>query len=394
MRRTFIRSEERFPFFWNPSLNKTLKKYVSILPSRYIAFLTGPYKSGKSRTLYNLTNDLIQKEGRLVINLDFDSFNTTESLIKHVKLSIQNGLIALRPYISSYALREVQPSSFGSSLNIPPGLDTLLSGVYVNLVKPIDLILHSENNSNHKSIQSRAVYDFFKELNSYRNNLRPVIFIHGGDNLLHPTGDPNQSNFYSPIFSVLRACLARRNQYINFVPIVIELHDSSLLYPFDNDTPIIEEFGSMNSIRVFTTNGEINETANDILIRSRLFTSYEIRKINREFGKHAGPYAHILEGLKFGDKIENAIDAEKKAVDLEVKEFLQLSRFNTTYSSEQRRNRLIQKICKEKGNMFFSHRDDILLLKPLYQYGYLYDDEQMNTHVANKAVLRSICSSR
>ena len=98
--------------------------------------------------------------------------------------------------------------------------------------------------------------------------------------------------------------------------------------------------------------------------------------------------------MKFGDKIENAIDAEKKIVDNEVKELLHVSQLNSTYATEQRRNRLIQKICREKGKVFLSYRDDILLLKPLYQYGYLYDDEQMNTHVANKAVLRSICSSR
>lgn len=401
MRRTFIRSEERFPFFWNPVLNKTLKKYVSILPSRYIVFLTGPYKSGKSRTLYNLTNDLIQKEGRLVLNFDFDSFNSTESLIKHAKIAIQNGLIELRPYINSHVLKEVQPSSFGTSLNIPPGLDILLSGVYGNLVKPIDLLFNSINNSDNQpdalhQYQTRAVWEFFKELNSYSNNLRPVIFIHGGDNLLHPTGDKpiNNNSSYSPLFEILRADLSRRNQYTNYIPIVIELHDSSLLPSFDDNPSIVEEFGSMNSIRVVTTDGEINETASDILIRSRLFTSYEIRKMQKEIGKHGGSYAHILEGLKFGDKIENSIDIEKKMIDSEVKELLHLSQLNSSYSSEQRRNRLIQKICKGKGDLFLSSRDDILLLKPLFQYGYLYNDEEMNTHVANKAVLRSICSSR
>ena len=98
MRRSFVRNDQRLPFFWDRSLNVTLKKYVDILPSRYTMFLTGAYESGKSRTLYVLTDDLMKNE-RLVLNFDATKFNTTKEFVRHAVVVVKQALINLRPHL-------------------------------------------------------------------------------------------------------------------------------------------------------------------------------------------------------------------------------------------------------------------------------------------------------
>ena len=358
MRRSFVRNDQRLPFFWDRSLNVTLKKYVDILPSRYTMFLTGAYESGKSRTLYVLTDDLMKNE-RLVLNFDATKFNTTKEFVRHAVVVVKQALINLRPHLQSQRLKELQTQTKVKGLQ--SGLDPQLLGVYYSFKTAINKIIDEDGN-----VTSTGVREFFDVLDQYHERLRPVLFIHGGDLLYH-----------SPLFQIVMSSLARKNQYQDYIPIVVELRDSSILFD-------LQQFGDMNLFRVATA-GNLNETALDILIRTKSFTSYEIRKISSQIGSHGGPIAHILEDLKFDTKIEKAIENEIRTIETKVNELL-------PDLSHQRRNRFITKLCKSNGDAFIAERDELELYKSLFENGYLYTDELLRTHAANKAVLRAICA--
>lgn len=381
MRRTFIRSDERFPFFWDETLNKTLKKYVTIFPSRYILFLNGPYKSGKSRTLYQFSKDLNRK-GRLVINFNFDSYTSTLSILQQMKIDIQNALISVRPFLSSYSMKQAQLFNVESIHQMPIGLDQNLYGVYNNLITPLDSII--ESLEKHENISTSNVWEFVEILNEYHESLKPVIFVHNIDNLI--------SDSKSPLFDIFRSCLIRKNLYEDFVPIVIEIHDSPLLYL--DDQPILNGFDCMNQYRLVTTKGLLNESAANVLIRSRLFTSTEIRKLQREFGHHGGVWSDVLEDLRYGIKLETAVSNQQKRIEGHVRELIQDSKNSQSKLLEQKISKLLSRLCRSRGNYFFPEKEVVNLLRNLYKYGYIYDDESMTTHLANKAVYRAICSSK
>ncbi|OHT07589.1 hypothetical protein TRFO_05246 [Tritrichomonas foetus] len=361
MRRQFIRSDQRLPFFWDRSLNKTLKQYVDILPSKYTMFLTGAYESGKSRHLYNFSTDLLRKQ-RLVINFDATKFSTSETFLEHALIAIRKSLIDIRPYLTSSVLKEIAPSSIGRAHFTPVGLDPSLLGVYNNLAHSLKSIVDDDGN-----VQSTGVHNFFESLDSYRESLKPVLFIHGGDYL-----------YNSPLFEIVRSIMTRKNQYQNYIPVVIELRDSSILFDF-------EECNILNKMRVSTA-GDLNETALDILIRSKLFTSFEIRRISSQIGSQGGPLAHVLEDLKFDTKIEKAIENEIKAIETKVLDVLRNNVSNYKSST------VTTKLCKGNGHAFIAERNDLVMFKPLFKHGFLYVDEMLHTHVANKAVLRAICA--
>ena len=360
MRRSFVRSNSRLPFMLSSSLNQSLLRYVNTLPSRNTMFVTGAYESGKSQMLNMLAEKLAKNEQRLVLNLDAKKFSNEAEFVQSMLTELTTGFVNLRQNMPYNLLKEINTKfpSLNKSVKLPFGIDQMLGTCYLKLENGIKEILDKNG-----KISTSGVHDFLNTMQLFYQTLNPVIFIHGGDKLIG-----------CDLWEIVKAALSRKNLYNDFIPIVIELDDSSVL----NDYELLS---SINNIRVVSSE-DFNETACEILIRSRIFSSPELRKINNKFGLHGGSLSHIFENLKFGMSIDDAIQKEKKYIEDNLNKNLQLNK-KTHY---------IAKFCKSNGIAFADNIMDINNLKPLFEKGYVYTDSGFQTRVANKVVLKAICS--
>ncbi|KAH0791950.1 hypothetical protein GPJ56_004134 [Histomonas meleagridis] len=340
------------------TLNTSLKRYVETLPSRNTMFVTGPYESGKSQTLNLLAEDLFTKQ-RLVLNLDASKFPTEVEFVSHLKTSLLDGLLKLRPYLSADILKSLNPKSMNKSISLPLGLDSQLGQTYLRISKSIDQILNKDN-----TISTYGIYNFFSVLHSFSDTIRPVIFLHSGDTLINTS-----------LYHIVSSSLSRKNLYTNFVPTVIELRDSSIL----NN---ISHLSSLNTIRI-SCSQDFNETAFEILIRSKIFSAYELRRVSTRLGAHGGALAHVFEDLKFGINIDEAIEHEENRINEIV---------NNALTRAVKKSQFVQKLCKSSDGAFAADVADVMSLKKLFEKGLLYTDDKMRTKVANKGVMKALCT--
>ena len=339
------------------SLNTSLKRYVETLPSRNTMFVTGAYESGKSQTLNLLAEDLFTKQ-RLVFNLDASKFPDEVSFISHLKTSLLDGLLKLRPYLSSDIIKSLNPRTHNKSIPLPSGLDPLLGPTYLRISKSIDQIV-----TNDGGISTTGVRSFLDTLQSFSSTIRPVIILHAGDAL-----------FGTRLSAIVSSALSRKNLYNDFVPAVVELRDSSFLNAHSGPS-------SASTVRVACSE-DFNESAHEALIRAKVFSAYELRRAAARLG---GALAHVYEDLKFGVGIDEAIEREERRIEEGVAEAMQ---------RVGKRTKFVGKLCRSGGKAFGDDEEEVKGLKPLFERGFLYTDEMMNTRVANKAVLRAICSNK
>lgn len=360
MRRSFVRSNSRIPFMIPPSLNRTLQQYVSTLPSRSTMFVTGAYESGKSQALHALSRKLIEKEQRLVLNLDAKKFSNSTEFVQEIRAELTAAFVDLTHYMEYNLKKEISTKypSLNKFSKLPLGIDKMLETCYLKLENSANGII-----SRGGRVSTDGVHEFLSTMQLFYKELRPVIFVHGGDRLKG-----------SELWEVVEAALSRKNLYNDFVPIVVELDDSSMLNDY-------EYLNSYENVRIASSE-DFNETASELLIRSRIFTSSELRKINNEFGLHGGSLSHIFEDLKFGLSIDDALEKEKEYIKENVYKNFHLNK----------KSRFVSKICKSNGAAFIDNVMDLADLKPLFEKGYIYTDSNLQTKVANKVVLKAICS--
>lgn len=360
MRRAFVRNDIRFPYFWSKELNRTLRRYVETLPSRQVLFVTGTYQSGKSRAL-----DIISKElrDRLVIKLTGSNPLSLEVFADQLKHSILRGLINICPLMTA---DQIKTLNLPIDKRRPSKLSNEIHPIAAQINKQFTKILNTlvlDNNI----VNSSAVWSFFALLNQYHDILRPVIIIQNSDGIF--------ADKTSGIFEITEHVLRAKNQYNDFLPIVLEIHNSMIVKRFN-------KFSGQNILR-FVETSELNETATEILIRNHVFSSSELKRVISVFGKHGGAMSHIYEDLKYGSSINEAI--EKELHDTE-------DLVNNAVNFAGQRNEIPRLLCKSNGVISYPNKTKLVPFQQMFEKGLLYVDNELKIHVANKGILKSICN--
>ena len=355
MRRGFVRSDARLPYFWDPILNQTLRRYVDTLPSRQVLFVTGGTGTGKSRAM-DIIADKLTHDGKLAIVLDGENSADTEKFVRHIKRQILKALIAIRRYLPSDIVKQLQGNSGLSRRSPLPGLDPSLSHFYGVLTSPID-----ESLCENGTVKMAKVWEFLDTLNGYHELIHPVLFVHAADRM-----------WDTPFFEAVRGPLSRKNLYESYVPVVAEMKNSKNLL----------DLGTSNVVKIVATANALNESAQDFLIRSRMYSSYEVRKVNNNFGPHGGVIAEVYEHLKFDVKIDQAIDLlnsfyERRAAELIPKGI--------------RKPASLYALCKT-GDALIVDKNDAEMLSGLFEQGYVYNDASLHTRFAHKGLAKAFCS--
>ena len=355
MRRGFVRSDARLPYFWDPVLNQTLRRYVDTLPSRQILFVTGGAGTGKSRAMDIIAETLI-RDGKLAIVLDGDNADDDQKFVRHVKRQILKSLIEIKRYLPTDVLKQLQSGSGLSRRQALAGLDPSLTHFYGVLTTPLDEAL-CENGT----VKSDKVWEFLDILNDYHEQVQPVLFVHAADRM-----------WGTPLFEAAKGPMSRKNLYDSYVPVVAEMRNSAQLL----------DMGHSNVIKIVEAPSVINESAQDFLIRSRMYSSYEMRKVNSNFGAHGGVIAEIYEHLKFDVKIEQAIDLVNAFYERRASEII---------PKGVRKPASLYHLCKSGEALIVDHNDTVMLAG-LFENGFVFNDASLHTKWANKGVAKAFCS--
>lgn len=348
--RPFRRFEAQFPYYWAPLYNKTMLNYVNKRPSRQILYVTGPILTGKSRSM-NLLAQNLTMQGRLVINLDAGNFWPIETFMESMHTAILRGLIEARQYISKdrLALLKEKTKTTLNMVKLPTTLDPQLAQPYLALIKSVDNIYRN------KEISTFAVSQFFDKLEYFRTSIQPVLMIHNFDKLY--------SEKTHPMFDAILSRLARRNLYLDHVPVILEVRDSALL----NQIPEL-----LLSLDVCYTEN-IPMTLTENLWKQKYFTKSEWRKLYKTFDGNMGLFQKVYNDLLFGSKIDVAINNRYK----EAYDEINTKPRDTVAAAKQ--------LCR-KDYITYSP-----ILDPLIHNGYLLLNKNSTVQSGNRAIKKALC---
>ena len=357
----FIRKEEKFPFIWTFSMNRTIQNYVSKYPSREVLYVTGPYKSGKSRAMKIIQNQLIS-QGRLVVSVDANNFWPIGSFLSAIKGSIAQSLVEIKPKIPADVLRNLQERRQKFIRNrkvnesIPENIDPSLHGVYSSLSNVVDKIFDG------KEVSAFAVTKFFNRLEFYREQLRPVLIIHNYDRLL-------SSNVSAALFDAIESRLSRRNLYGDFVPVICEVADTSIFAR--------QKLDSIPSITATAETVPFTKKESEFLIENKYLRRSEFKKLYNAFGGHGGHFAECYEDLLYGEgeSIESIIKRRTNELDNKLANIMNDAAKNA-----------VRKVCRGKAGV--NSIDD---LEPLLRRGYITLDRNLTFHFGSKVVEKILC---
>ncbi|OHT02885.1 hypothetical protein TRFO_06938 [Tritrichomonas foetus] len=348
MRRTFERHSGRIPYVWNHDFNRTLRQYINTLPSRNVLVLTGPYQSGKSRALDVMANDL--STNHLVLNVDLSTAHSPEDVISLFRIAVINGLAAIYPHISSSKISK-SSEEFKSDFETDKNIDPFFGRVYNAFCRVLDRSL----------MYSYSFTKFFDYLESLKTTLRPIVFIHNFDNF--QVASPE-------LYESAMARLSRRPLYLDFVPVVCEIRNSS----FRISNQITPE-----SLR-FLEVKELKDPTRDLVVLTRALSDLELRKIMAAFGGHGGTIDRVFEDLKQGMSIEKSIEKQQKAVETYLRNLL-----NGTFPQP------LYEVCRMNGAAKITNTDDLNALVPLLESGHLYLSPGFVVKTAHNGVKKALC---
>ncbi|EAY16861.1 hypothetical protein TVAG_150120 [Trichomonas vaginalis G3] len=349
--RPFRRYEAQFPYFWANSYNRTIINYLNKRPSRQVLYITGPTQSGKSRSMNIVAQNLTEK-GRFVLNLDGENFWPLTSLSDWMHTAILRGLIEVKPYLPKDRLSQLYEKKKNQLNNakLPALLDPQLGQVYHSLTRSLSNI----PDKNH--ISTFAVSQFIDKLEYYRNSLQPVIMIHNFDKLYN--------NATLPLYDAILSRLARRNLYLDHVPIILEVRDTLFLKKFGDLLPLLD----------ICYTEEVPPHLTEVLYQKKYFTKSEWRKLYKNFGGNMGLFQKVYNDLLFGTNIDQAINNR-------VNEAFEVIKNDVPKETSSQARQL----CR---NDLITYSPD---LDPLIQKGYLLLNKNSTVHVGNRAIKKALC---
>lgn len=203
---------------------------------------------------------------------------------------------------------------------------------------------------------------FIDYLESMKNYIRPVLFVHDLDRF-----KKTSPALYSSFF----ARLSRRPLYKDFVPVVCEIRDSSFRLSTEPVSPSI----------LFTEITPLRDPTRDLVVKYRVFSQIELRKIMNAFGGHGGTIDRVYEDIKNGMSIDDSIQKQQRAVE----DFLR-RKLNGSFPEP------LYEICMRNGTARITNLKQLMSLKPLFASGHLYLSSDSIVKMAHTGVKNALCS--
>ena len=203
---------------------------------------------------------------------------------------------------------------------------------------------------------------FIDYLESMKNYVRPVLFVHDLDKL-----KKSSPALYSSFF----ARLSRRPLYKDFVPVICEIRDSSFRLSTDPISPSIQ----------FTEITPLKDPTRDLVVKSHVFSQIELRKIMNAFGGHGGTIERVFEDLKSGMPIDDSIKKQQEAVEAFLRKELNGDFPDALY-----------KLCERNGTAKITNSTQLRSLLPLFASGHLYLSNGAVVRMAHTGVKNALCS--
>jgi len=150
---------------------------VETYPIKKVILLTGPYQSGKSRSM-NLLSKRLQENHQFVISFDASYAKTIEELYGIIKSAITEGLS--RTSFADSSLKSYQTNSEEEDYSQKQDSDRDLTA---QLHRSISTLLRQFSLSLKPNQLESSVTNFFRII-SKATSLQPAIFIHNFDHIL------------------------------------------------------------------------------------------------------------------------------------------------------------------------------------------------------------------
>lgn len=165
--KVFVRRTTPLPYIWQTEYNKTIHEYIQTFPSRSVLLISGPYRTGKSAMLLNLTNELRQNK-KLVFHFNFKKIKSEHDANGFAQLAI---LEALMFYNNTRIYRFIPSIDFKNSYSVENFFDSL-----ENLHDIIPIVIIQGTTQLHKYAPQiyEAGYSRLKRRDQYHDNV-PVI---------------------------------------------------------------------------------------------------------------------------------------------------------------------------------------------------------------------------
>lgn len=355
------RFEGPIPFIPTAGINKTVRHYIETKPSRFVLLIGGPSQSGKSRLIDMLHQESIDNS-RLSIRIDAGQANSIEDLMDFVKVGLVEGLA---PIQTSINFKNVENFDMTETSTRKEKMNTeqKMTKLYKALVKSIDSCYKN-------GFSERNIHRFFEILEIVSDNFHPIIFVHNYDriSLLGTNDDPE---FGKKLIDSIIAYLKHRDLYSQTIPIVLEIKNTLYLLQ-KNPNPIFRYYEME----------QLGDVTKDLVDNTPVFNLFELKSVIKSFGPHGGSIAKIFESLRYGMKIDNAIESLSKSIRKGLR---------AKISGNEHAIQLSKRICDGKGSMHVTNISDIKTLAPLFN-GYLYLSKDFQIKSSNKAVVRVLCS--
>lgn len=355
-RKDFIRETGRFPYIYNYETNKTVNRYLETEVSNQILFVVGGKKSGKTRLLEVISEHLIQKR-RLPIFIRFDAARTIEDFAESLKFQLIRTLNLISNYFTDFDFQIAQSLEIQSdSKDYTPKFNRAgPARMYRILEDSID-----------KSLETLDPNYLFDTVALFTPIFRPCILISSYE-LLKSLPNRNGTLVGETLYNNTIKRIFRSDQYVNYVPIITEIHDSSLLLN------ITEPY--------FTTFTDLIEDPVINMYETRkLFTQSEIQVFSREIGTHGGSLAIAFENLKYGIPC----DVSAQTIKQEIIDDLQ--KIKLTFKTP-----VWPKLCQNKNPATAWSAKYVRELLPLIQKGYLWIGKDREIKPSNGIVSNYIC---
>ena len=351
MRRSFERFNGRIPYVWNPDFNRSLRQYISTVPSRNVLVLVGPYQCGKSRALDVMAADLA-KSRHLVLNVDLSTARDAADVASLFRIAVINGLAAVHPHLSSSKATKAG-EVFSGDEEIERNIDPFFGRVY----NAFSRVLNKSINN------SYSFTKFFDYLESLKTVLRPVVFIHDFENLQRASPS---------LYEAALARFSRRPLYEDFVPIVCEVKNSSASMLKER---ILQPIFQIEEVK------ELKDPTRELIVLNRALSDIELRKIMAAFGGHGGSIERVFEDLKAGIPIDESIQIQQNAVESYLKILL-----NGRFPSP------LFRLCVSDDSIKLRNSTEISSLMPLLESGFIFLSKDDYARAAHPGVKKALCS--
>ncbi|OHT14226.1 hypothetical protein TRFO_15531 [Tritrichomonas foetus] len=357
------RFEGPIPFIYTSSINKTVRHYIETRPSRFVLLIGGPSNSGKSRLIDILAQESIENS-RLVIKLDVNAASSIEEFAKFLKVALVEGLTNIRSSISANKIKNVNNEIDMAEESQQTVSDPKIAKLFNILERNIDL-------SYQKGFSEKHIHRFFEILEAMSDNFRPIIFMHNFDKIAS-LGTDEDPEFGSKLIKSVSAGLSRRDLYQQTVPIVLEIKNTLYLVN-KTQNPIF---------RYFEIDHELGDVTNELVDNAPVFNLFELRKVIKKFGAHGGSISKIFESLRYGQKIDDAIDELYQSYKVMVK---------SNIAGRKEALAVVKRICDAKGTLPIGNLTDIEYIRPLFD-GCVYLSKEFQIRASNRAVVDALCS--